>query len=275
MKIKSNIILVLLFAITFSSISQNDTSNTNEDYLIAISSLISDDPTVDSLYFYRSCAYFMISDKSSALLDVNKAISLNNNNKQYYEFKADIFFSMEEFDSASHYYNKVISFDSSRLYLHGKLINSYISNEDYLSALKTIDRAEKSIPIIISDEHFTMRIKNIYRPLDSIYYISKRIYEIDTTDMNALFYYGFSACLSYKNKEAYDLLIKYRNGSSINKYNSLASLILGALCFERQEYKKACAFISEAYLLGEKIPKEQMDNLMHNINKHWGYLIPE
>ena len=90
-------------------------------------------------YNTKSQLYEALGDMDKALAYMSKAIEISPEDKDWYEKRAQLYFEMEQYDSADQDYNKILSLDAGNVLAYMGLGRNEKMRKNYDSAIKIFD----------------------------------------------------------------------------------------------------------------------------------------
>ncbi len=113
------------------------------------------------IYYSLAKNYYFLNKLSLALQNINKAVELDEKNIDYLELQQDILITAKQYDNAIQTLNKIISFDSTRVFAYYQLARLYENNKP-LKAIEVYNRILKEIG---SEWNVLIRIAELYERL--------------------------------------------------------------------------------------------------------------
>jgi tetratricopeptide (TPR) repeat protein len=121
--------------------------------------LLSQNPSNDVAMYELARIKDSYNQMYEAIMLMEKAVSLNNSNKWYYVFQADLYRRASQFENLPKVYNRLHELEPNNIEFLDLLATSYILMEEYTLALEKLNLLEEKIGI---NEDIAVRKKDIY-----------------------------------------------------------------------------------------------------------------
>lgn len=172
-------------------------------------------------YFNRGLFYHKNNELTSAIKDLEQAVSLDGKNTSWNYELGQAYQDKRDFPNAINFYNNTIKADSLKKYpeVLYKLANCYFESQDYTNAL-TYYQQVQSRGLDSGINKFNYILGNTYLNLaktDSAFQYLHKAFQKDSTDENILYAYAIAQLQKGNQDEALRLFEKAFQSGKLNK----------------------------------------------------------
>ena len=165
-------------------------------------------PDVIEVFFYKSHAYFQKALYEKSLLNIDKAIELENENSNFFNLKGLIFLKIKNYEESIKNFEKSILINSKNSDAYTNLIFIYTELKNFNKALENINKAITYFPN--NSDYFDMRGK-IYFSLNDLVSAKKNFLKALSINENNPGANNNIATLEIKDKNYKEAIKYYKN----------------------------------------------------------------